>query len=155
MEIRRAGIEDAKNIVSNLWMPLGREMESITDYNTLSNNAEQKALEHRRDTLENEEGICLIAENNEELIGLISVSIQERAPIFEENKYVKVHDLYVKEKFRSQGVAKKLFERAEKWASNQNVEAIELNVDTPNKAAINFYEKQGFGEIRKKMRKKL
>lgn len=154
MEIREAKIEDAESIVSELYIPMAREIAGLID-NNIADGAEEEALEHRKDTLENEDGLCLIAENNKELVGLISVSIQERSPIFEETRYVKVHDLYVKEQYRNEGVAKKLFKNAEKWAANQGTNSIELNVDTPNKSAISFYQRQGFDEIRKKMRKTL
>ncbi|EHK00723.1 hypothetical protein HRED_00763 [Candidatus Haloredivivus sp. G17] len=36
MNLRKASIEDAEEIVLELWLPLAREMEDISDYNELA-----------------------------------------------------------------------------------------------------------------------
>lgn len=33
--MREASVEDAEEIVTQLWLPLAREMEAISDYNKL------------------------------------------------------------------------------------------------------------------------
>ncbi len=157
MEVRQAEPDEAKKITEELWMPLAREMGEVSDYNELSENAEELSVEHRREKLEreNEEQVCLVAEEDGELVGLITAGIMQTPSVFSREEYVKIHDLYVKEEFRREGLATKLFEKVERWAEDKGCEAIELSVDEPNKKALEFYREQGMKEIRKKMRKEL
>lgn len=155
MNIREAEPQEARKITEKLWKPLAEEMEEVSDYNELSDEAFEKSLNHRKENLESEDRLCLLAEEDTELTGLIVASIKEPAPIFKRSRYAKVHEIFVKPDHRSQGVASQLFEKMEEWAERKDCEAVELSVDRPNKKAINFYEKLGMEEVRKIMRKKL
>lgn len=62
-----------------------------------------------------------------------------------------IDNLIVKEKYRNQGVGKKLFESFKKWAKALGVERIELDTRYSNESAIQFYEKQGFKTYTQRM----
>ena len=153
MEIREAKLEDAEEIVSNLWMPLAREMQDYSD-REFSEDIREKALEKRRETVESDEGICFVAEDDG-LVGLVSASIDRENGLFKQPGTAYVHDLYVEPDYRREGLASNLMAKIEAWALKQGCELIEFSVDSPNESAIEFYRGEGYSEIRKKMRKKL
>ncbi|MBR3362701.1 MAG: GNAT family N-acetyltransferase [Bacilli bacterium] len=88
------------------------------------------------------EKIYIYEEKN--CIGLISISIiYERAEI---------NYIVVKEEKRRKKIGTKLLEHALNIMKLKNIKTVSLEVNTTNKAAIKFYEKQGFKieSIRKK-----
>lgn len=88
------------------------------------------------------EKIYIYEEKN--CIGLISISIiYERAEI---------NYIVVKEEKRRKKIGTKLLKHVLNIMRTKNIKTVSLEVNTTNKAAINFYEKQGFKieSIRKK-----
>ena len=62
---------------------------------------------------------------------------------FEKSKMVCLSHLYVKRKFRNQGVATKILKEAIAFAKKNNKQLF-LNVNPLNKNAMSLYEKMGF-----------
>ena len=59
-------------------------------------------------------------------------------------KHVAMLTLAVSKAWRQRGVATKLLENAYRWAERNEVEKIQLNVRSNNRAALTLYEAQGF-----------
>jgi len=57
-----------------------------------------------------------------------------------------VHDIYVEEAFRGNGIARKLLETAEQIAEKENCGKITLEVRKDNLNARDLYKRQGFTE---------
>lgn len=153
--IREAEKEEIEVIVRELWRPLAQEMEEITDYNELTEDALEKSIKHNNEQIADSDTIIYVAENNENLVGFVKGHTKQPAPIFSKGNYVKISNIYVKKCYRREGIAKALFERITSWAETQECEAIELSVDRENKKAINFYRNLGLTEVRKRMRKEI
>ena len=154
MDLREASIEDAEEITEQLWMPLAEEMQDYSD-REFSEDIEEKALKKRRKTLESDNAICFVAEIDEELVGLVSASIDNEDGLFKQLGTAYIHDLYVRPDYRREGLASKLMNKIENWASDNSCQYVEFSVDSPNTPAIEFYRDEGYSEIRKKMRKAL
>ncbi len=91
---------------------------------------------------------CLVAINNEELIGAIWIRLFNA----KEQGYGYVNDetpelsMAVKEEYRRKGIGKLLFDSMFGYLKKQNFNQISLSVDKQN-FAYNFYKKKGFVEF--------
>ncbi len=73
------------------------------------------------------------------LFGKCSVLKEAITPIDKGAKYFEINEIYVKEKYRSQGVGRALFEYVENYYK-QNIEYITLSTATKNyKSILHFY----------------
>lgn len=50
----------------------------------------------------------------------------------------------IRKEFQNQGIGKRLFEKLDEWASEQNIKRLELTVICENARAKHLYEKMGF-----------
>ncbi len=69
--------------------------------------------------------------------------------------FARVDELAVALNARREGIGKLLLEAAEGWAREQQLPAMEVTVWAFNEAASQLYEKQGFGVLRRYLRKPL
>lgn len=155
MEIREVRTSDAEEITLELWLPLAREMEEISDYNKLSEDIEKGSLiKYREEKINDDSVLMFVAEARNSLSGIITCSICERSEVFSAGKYGKINEIFVKKKFRKQGVATKLLNKVAEELPD-DAERIELNVNKENSAAKTLYEKNGFRVEKHKMLKDL
>ncbi len=63
------------------------------------------------------------------------------------NNTLLIHDLYVDDRFKKKGIGRSLIEVAKKRAAELGVRAINLETQTSNYPAIQFYMKSGFDLI--------
>ena len=116
-------------------------------------------LNHPWDYIEqginSENDALLVAESDGELIGAIRLSVNETMPhpILVPRRYVQVHEITVKERFRHAGVGKALMEKGHQWAASKGIHEIELTVWEFNKDAIALYEKLGYVTMNRRMKK--
>ena len=66
-----------------------------------------------------------------------------------------IDEVVVAGKSRGRGVGKALVDEIKQWASAQACDGVELNVYTSNKAAVDFYRREGFFQFRTRMRFRL
>ena len=149
-----------------------RNME-ITDYNEIDKLIQQVhslhvenrpdlyiELEHPLSKSEFEElvkkddGISIVAEENEVVIGLCIVSIRSKSGMIDK-KVAYMDDLCVDKNFRGQGIGKELFNFASDIAKKKGAERLDLMVWSFNKRAINFYEELGMKPQRYILEKEL
>ncbi|MFO7794457.1 MAG: GNAT family N-acetyltransferase [Candidatus Nanohaloarchaea archaeon] len=156
MNLRRASIEDAEEIVLELWLPLAREMEDISDYNELADELNKEELiDYRKNKLKEDNSVTVVSESEEALTGFATISTKERSEIFSRGKYAKVNEIYVKKDFRKQGIASELLDKLFERAKELGCEQIELNVNVENEAAKELYKNKGFDSEKIKMVKDL
>ncbi len=92
--------------------------------------------------LENEKNSIIVAIDDDKAIGMVG-TYQESGEKMKHISYI--WGVYVKEEYRGQGIAKKLMEKLlDEIMKNKEIEKINLNVNTTQKAAIVLYEKIGF-----------
>lgn len=89
--------------------------------------------------------IYFLAKEGNEVLGIIGINKCS-------NDFVKilcVNSLYIKEQYRKQGIATKLFDKVKEYFNENCIgsdwcDCLSLNVSSFNKNAISFYEKLGF-----------
>ena len=87
-------------------------------------------------------GSIFIAKDND-IVGYIYIKQKEIDPT-EKNKEAIIDGLYVEEEYRHQGIAKKLINEAKKWASDNDIKYISINVLYDNDIAKQLYYNEGF-----------
>ena len=86
----------------------------------------------------------LVAENNGEIIGSGYALIKSNKTYKTPEKYVYLGFMYVKEKYRGEGVNKRIINQLIEWGKNNGYYIFKLDVYSKNSSAINAYEKAGF-----------
>ena len=157
MKIRKARKEDIDSLV-----PLWYQMHtSHYKYNKEfyrlkpKEAAEKVTAKYFEDSLKLDQSIILVAEINQKIVGYLKAEESTRPPVFPENQKVIILDsVVIDEKFRGQGIYKKLQKELETEARKRNVMHIELCVDIMN-TAKNIYESEGYEPRQLKMIKRM
>jgi ribosomal protein S18 acetylase RimI-like enzyme len=90
-----------------------------------------------------------LAYYNDVMVGAICCRVEKAGTNGHANKRLYIMTLGVLEKYRRHGVATQLMEYVlNKLESETDIEAVYLNVQTSNAAAIKFYEKFGFKNVK-------
>lgn len=100
------------------------------------------------DEINNNDGICYLAIENNKAIGLIMGTI----PTYDEYDYLDykcpkkgiITELIVTSKIRSKGVGQALMDKMEEYFKFHNCEYVLVDVFVYNENAINFYNKKGY-----------
>ena len=100
------------------------------------------------DEINNNDGICYLAIENNKAIGLIMGTI----PTYDEYDYLDykcpkkgiITELIVTSKIRSKGVGQALMGKMEEYFKFNNCEYVLVDVFAYNENAINFYNKKGY-----------
>jgi len=140
--IREAKLEDADNI------KYFKEVNSSDLINLQDANSNSKKLTREeefviKDCIVGEDGLILIAENKNEMIGFISVLVLSE----EESQNIGVLGVALIQEFRGEGIGSILIAEALQWAKNSSkLKKIILIVEIENESAIKLYKKYGFVE---------
>ena len=100
------------------------------------------------DEINNNDGICYLAIENNKALGLIMGTI----PTYDEYDYLDykcpkkgiITELIVTSKIRSKGVGQALMDKMEEYFKFNNCEYVLVDVFAYNENAINFYNKKGY-----------
>lgn len=91
--------------------------------------------------------VIFIAEVNDKPIGCGFGSIQKNHADWSRHEFKgNIGMMFVKEKYRSQGVGKLILEKLLKWFKKRKIKDIRLQVYQNNDIAVNAYKKSGFRE---------
>ena len=96
-----------------------------------------------------------IAEVDGEVVAYALIFIMTLPPIPRLRRLGYISDMYVKEKYRSLGIASKLYEEATKWFRRKGIKHLSLIVLKGNDLAHSIYEKWGFFDNFVEMRKRI
>lgn len=143
MNIRKANIEDYDKIIE-LYKEL-YDAEKVFDKN-LTNvyNVSNKQKENILKRIKSRKEIFLVAEENNEIIGLVDGYIIDNNNHIEKVGYL--DHLCVHKKYRKCGIGEKLIEEFTNKMKNKNVTYLKLNAFEKNLPAISLYKKMGFEE---------
>lgn len=95
--------------------------------------------------LSNSNNIYLIAELENEIVGICFSQIKEilNNKIMKDRRLLHIEDICVDENYQKKGIGKKLYNQIVKSAKEKNIDNIELMVWGFNENAIKFYENLG------------
>lgn len=122
--------------------------ERVNEYTQVARTAEQLNSYTSGDGK-----VLFIAKLNEEYVGFINLKIEviEGSYLNVSRKFCLIDNIFVRESFRSKGVATYLVNYAKKWSLEQGVNKVELQVFSSNINAVKFYESMGFDQFSIKM----
>jgi ribosomal protein S18 acetylase RimI-like enzyme len=88
----------------------------------------------------------LVAVAGTELVGLVQVSTRDAPQLvaYQPRRYAFVEELVVLAPWRRRGVGQALMEAAHRWALEQGLREVELNVFAFNTAALGLYDRLGY-----------
>jgi GNAT superfamily N-acetyltransferase len=98
-----------------------------------------------------------VAESQGRIVGMAHIDIRESpdVPVFKPREYAVIADIVVTRRLRRQGIGRALAESCHRWAVEQGVHQVELNVWEFNKAAIAFYTRLGYRTATRRLRRRL
>lgn len=146
-----AKVKDIPSLV-NLSMEMADYHRKIDQYYKPGKELRRKNKEWFLKILSKKSFKVLVVKEKNNAIGYGVASVEKAKCFVSYKKIGKINSVFIKEKYRGKGIGKKLLKTLLGWLKSQDVEDVELNVDSRNKAAINFYRKLGFFEFRKRMK---
>jgi RimJ/RimL family protein N-acetyltransferase len=140
--VRRPNENDAENIINYakiLFASTDQVLTTLEEY-TITLEEEKKWINN---SLENSDNLILVAELNNEIIGLLHFSKKPK----KKQNHIGEFGVSVHPNFQGQSVGRKLIETLLDWATdNEHIEKVFLNVFATNKTAIKLYKHLGFVE---------
>ena len=88
----------------------------------------------------------IVAMQGDTIIGYLAGSISEKCS-YSLIQYGEINNMLIDSKYRGQGVGKVLVDNFKKYCADRNIQNLKVVASAKNKDAIEFYKKQGFGEL--------
>jgi ribosomal protein S18 acetylase RimI-like enzyme len=104
--------------------------------------------------LNNENESLLVSEYQGKIVGAILYKITTSSDdiILEKRKYGYIEEMIVTETLRGKGIGKQLLDYAIEDLKGKDIKEIEINVWEKNEGGLRFYERYGFGTIRRRLK---
>ena len=116
-----------------------------------------RAEDYVNQLLDEENGVILVAERDEVVVGLVQLAVfdERSGPYRRKRPYAAIGDLIVASEHRRAGVGRLLMAAAHDWAQARGADEIELTVWDFNRDATALYESLGYQTTRHIMSKVL
>jgi ribosomal protein S18 acetylase RimI-like enzyme len=98
-----------------------------------------------RKNLKDINAVIFVAEEEGEIVGLITGRISDNGGIILPEKIGYISITVVLSKYRRKGIAKRLWERLNEWFLSKGIEEVQLYVVPDNDEARGFWQDCGFG----------
>lgn len=157
--VRKAGLKDLDDILI-LWEGLvndqteyrvpGTEDSIMPD---MKDDAKEIFRAFAKRTIHSKNGIIMVAVQGENIVGYLLGFLQKNVPVFKGDLVAYISDIFVKEEYRSMGIATAMNDRFEEWLKSKGISTSTLQVITTNDIASKLYRKWGYGDIFITMRK--
>lgn len=154
MRVRQA-VEDDIDELARLMVALHTELAPFEPLKKMREDALDYAFLKMRRFVSEKDRVVFAAEERGHLVGYVAGKIEKRERIFGVREYGYIADIYVVPVWRKKGIAVLLMDAIEKFFVRMKMSYVELQVLSGNAAALGFYEKQGWSEYRKNLRKVL
>ncbi len=105
---------------------------------------EKDGEDYFRRMINEEIGICFVAEDGNEVIGYLAGCISTRTNSARPVKRSEVENMLVREDYRSKGIGSNLIRIFLKWSKEKGVDKAFVIAYAPNDKAIKFYERNNF-----------
>ncbi|MBD3884210.1 GNAT family N-acetyltransferase [Phormidium tenue FACHB-886] len=94
--------------------------------------------------IQNQRDLCLVAEDNNQLIGFLIATVEQEIPIYRLKQYAFIHDLWIEDEYRRGGIAKQMVQQAIANFQQLGITQIRLDTAHPNEAARRLFTDCGF-----------
>ncbi|MFA9288326.1 MAG: GNAT family N-acetyltransferase [Weeksellaceae bacterium] len=140
-EYTHADVDGIKKCLIDL-----QEFERMLDPQRLEGiKVAHEYLAHLLQICETGKGKIYVVEMQEEIIGMISVYIEDSKKHFRKShKFAYISDLMILPEYKDRGIAKELLEQAEEYARKHGATAIQSAVLEKHLEGINEYLRNGF-----------
>lgn len=98
------------------------------------------------------ENITVIVAETDKIIGYAIGVIEPAKTFVTPDEVGKISHTFVEEKYRGQGIGRKMVDTLIYWFSQEGVTHVELSVDSRNESGVKAWQSLGFKEYMKKMR---
>ncbi|PSQ16177.1 GNAT family N-acetyltransferase [Halobacteriales archaeon QS_8_69_26] len=161
-----------RRYVEELWLPYHRELAATAGRHELADDVDvvEEEVAFRLDTLDDdghrtwiavddgeldddtrEEEPVDLAEMDARFAGFVTTDVSEAPSVFDRPDQLRIGDVYVREPYRGEGLARTLVDRVADRAREAGCAEVTLDVDVDNDRALAFYEKLGFETTRRTM----
>lgn len=140
-EIRFANPSDAQGIIDCMQSVMSERIYLISEIYLFSERGQ-------KDLIRNRDDLNLVAILNDEVVGTVNV----QRGIYKKNRHTASLGIAIKSGHRNKGLGSEMIRMAIRWAAEQNIIKLNLEVFSSNVGAIALYKKLGFIEegVRKK-----
>lgn len=143
INIREAKVKDL-TALSFLWYELAQMHDEMMKGYDIVDNPRKKWVELMKKNMEEGYFKTFIAEEDEGVLGFVSVSLRRRAPIFKVRDIGTIMDVIVRKDRRNEGIGSELVDRAEKWIKEKGIDMAVLTVAPENYKGVRFWDKRGY-----------
>lgn len=147
--------EDDIDGVCELWQELAQMREEITETRILNEDAPDYFFGYATGLLQRRDSLCLVADDDGELVGYLIATKQRRPPIYHHTRVAYLSDAYIQKSHRRKGIMKQFAQELEAWAQREGVTAIDVQVFQNNEMARDIYRHLGFSDYRTLLRKEI
>ncbi len=152
--IRRAQRQDVDQMAV-LWRELMDFHVALDPHLGLGRDAEWHWRGSCLEWMQDDDWRVLVAEEDNHLIGFITGSLRDTAPILLEPRRGMVQDAVVTARSRRRGVGEALYRELAQWFRGRGVSVVELNAAAANPVSQAFWRKMGFGDYLLRLRTEL
>lgn len=153
IKIRKAKISDLENIAE-----LEKQQNSLHEkfdyqYYAQDYDFKKKWIKLvKKKLFNNRKSLFLVAVNENILVGFIHGDIRDNF-LRQIKKYGHIDDIFIDEDYRNKKIGTMLVGKLMRWFKRNRILYVDLMVSLKNKAAVRFYEKLGFKEYERMMKK--
>lgn len=152
MRIRKATKKDI-DILADFWYEEEKLHNKFDKSANLRKDARKRIYNSLKSDIIKNTYTAFIAEDKNEVVGIIQGKIKEGYFVNNFDKIGHYSTIFVKKKYRRKRVANELFRAMTKWFKSQKIKLVELYVHSQNKVALKAWNKLGFKEVLKLMKK--
>ncbi|MCL4335426.1 MAG: GNAT family N-acetyltransferase [Candidatus Thermoplasmatota archaeon] len=131
--IRKAKPSDAKGIIDCMQGVMDEKIYLVSEYYLLTEKAQQ-------DHIRSPDDLTLVCEHGKRIVGVLTL----QRGIFKKNRHVGTLGIAITKGYRHMGLGTRMIKSAIKWAREQGIEKVCLEVFSSNLNAIEAYKKIGF-----------
>jgi ribosomal protein S18 acetylase RimI-like enzyme len=143
VQVRLATLRDLPRLVE-AWGELARYHERFDPGFALSRGWRQSYAAYVASLLGRGDVCVVVAWVPGELAGMAVGRTMLAPPFFRYRRRGYIQDVYTREPYRRQGIARRMVERLEAWMRAQGVRRVELTVAPQNPTALAFWEGMGY-----------
>ena len=99
---------------------------------------------HLRRFMTSDDGLVLVAQDNERVIGYSLSEIKRITPGSKRGKYGYVDTMAITNSYRRAGIGDKMFAEVVKWFQSNDITRVEVQTASESVGANSFWQKQGF-----------